>query len=194
MEFSYTAPPGFEPDPGVIRALRQEYPDLVPIWLNWIFKTPIDESGGRQEVCFGRWAMARVVDVPCSDYPPLKITNRPQVGAPPQPHLLEAIFQRPRPKNQAASDLPGGYVPMDWAVYHWVRETYGAKSTKEIKAAKVDAPRAQQQAASEAAALLEQYIQADLDAFSKPRLEAISEVEWKEIANRDLGSTPSAQR
>jgi len=194
MEFSYTPPAGFEADSGMVRALRAEFPDLVPLWVNWIFKKPVDSSGAREEVCFGRWAMGRVVDVPGADYEPLKITNRPQVNPPPQPHLLEAIFQRRRPRNQAGSDLPGAYVPMGWEVYHWVKETYGAKSVKEIKAAKVDRPRARKEAAEEAVEAEEQYIQDELAGFIQRKLETISDVQWREIADRDLGATPRPQR
>jgi len=194
MEFSYTAPPGFDADPGVIKALASEFPDLVPLWVHWVFKKPVDSSGAREEVVFGRWAMARVVDNPGQEYEPLRITGRPAYGSVKRPHLIEAIFQRRRARNQAGSDLPGAYVPLDWEVYHWIRETYGAKSAKEIKAAKVDGPRARKEAAEAAVKAEEQYIQEQLTDFIQRKLEAISDVQWREIADRDLGATPRLQR
>jgi hypothetical protein len=184
MYFTMVHPPGFEPVDWCVKVLRRAHPDLVPLWVNWVFRSPADE--GDQEVCFGRHAVARIVPDPHGVLEPLRIEALPLYGNRVKPTILEAIFQGPRDKSSKWSDLPGAYKPFDWEVLGWILENYGVKTEQEIYEAKVARPARAKAAAAKQKAEEDAYIRRDLDRFVEKQLAKVSEVEMKEWSLRDL--------
>lgn len=184
MFFTMVYPPGMEPEPHALASVRRAHPDMIPLWVNWVFRSPVDE--GDEEVCFGRHAIGRHVPDPHGVLEPLRIEAMPLYNRLPKPQLLEAIFQGPKDRNSKWSDLPGAYKPFDWEVAGWILENYGVKTEAEVYEAKVARPAAARAKAERAKKEEQEYIKRDLDRFVEKQLAKVSEVEMKEWALRDL--------
>lgn len=183
MFFTMVYPPGMEPEADAVAAVRRAHPDMIPLWVNWVFRSPADE--GDEEQCFGRHAIGRHVQDQQGALEPLKIEAMPLFKRLPKPQLLEAIFQGPKSKSSKWSDLPGAYQPFNWEVAGWILENYGVKTSREFYEAKVARPARARAAAERAKAEEQEYIKRDLDRFVEKQLAKVSEVEMKEWSLRD---------
>lgn len=183
MFFTMVYPPGCEPNADAVAAMRRAHPDMVPLWVNWVFRSPADE--GDEEVKFGRHAVGRVVDDPHGVLEPLHITATPTYNPLPKPTILEAIFQGPKDPTSKWSDLPGAYKPFDWEVFGWILENYGIKTAAEVYEAKVARPARARAAVLKAKQEEAAYIKRDVGRFVEKQLAKVSEVEMKEWSLRD---------
>lgn len=116
--FSTVFPPGLEPDPAIVAAIRQFCPDYVPLWSRWVFSAPYDASHAGEEVVFGRHVIARFIEGPTvtkHDFPGL---------APGVANYMEKLLCGASEKA-GETDLPGAFVPLDWAMVERLRQEYG---------------------------------------------------------------------
>lgn len=178
MEYYFTPDAGYGRDRQVEKALRRRYPDLVPIWIRWLFRSPAN-TGNPQVHAFGRHGLARVVTNPHHLIEPIKFEDSPPAKTP-YPHKIEKIFMGPS-ELAMALDLPGGYVPFDSDVLTWVQGAYGELSFSELKEEFINKPREAKKTAQRKAKEELAYIQNDVNRYVAKKMEAVSEVEMKNI-------------
>lgn len=122
--YSCVAPPGFEKDPAVTRAIQEFDPGALPIWRiqRWAFP--------------GADSVHLVVHHGIGRYYPFprqlrrRFYVRMPVGAEyPAPNFLDAIFEDTESPSYRMGG-PGEYMPWDWSVYRWCRRQFD-RITKE---------------------------------------------------------------
>lgn len=121
-------------DGKVTRAIQAIDPDLVPIWVKYIYKEPTDWNTNKIHV-IGRHGIGLVDKTPGIDPNPFNC-EMPLGGKAlgcrlERPNKIEHIFKGG--DDPRASDLPGKYIPFDWEVYKFVKDNYRRLSLKELK-------------------------------------------------------------
>jgi hypothetical protein len=167
-------------DPKVVKAIQKIAPDIVPIWVRYIYKEPTDWGTNRLHV-IGRHGLACVNKTPGVDPNPFQC-RMPQIPCQgvyfERPNQIEYIFKGKEDIN--ALDLPGEYIPFDWAVYDFVKASYRKNSFAEMKdhyiTKPLEARRKREQKQKEEAA----YRARDFQKYAARKLEQASEVEAKE--------------
>jgi hypothetical protein len=175
-EISCIPDPMYPPDRDVVKAIRARWPDLIPVWLRWVY---VNKDDGETRI-IGRHGLARHVDNPHYEHERLDALM-PTGERIPTPTLVEVMFEG---KRDLKTMFPGEYVPFDWLIYKYVEEHYATKSGKELKA-ELKAEHEEKAEQRQKAAEEQEYIQRDLDKFADKILDTISEVEMKEWALRD---------
>lgn len=173
MEYGTEPDPGYERDPLVVAAIHRRWPDLVPIWIRWVFKA----QDGNEEV-FRRHGLARVLSDPHNELVPLPLS----IGSlcKKRPHIVEKVFHTPDPM-QRYKDLPGPYEPFSWNVFNFVAENYRVNTPEELKKVFLTDEKERLAKAQRAAAEEMEYRDRDVQRFVSKKLEGTSEVEMKEM-------------
>lgn len=122
--YTCVAPPGFEKDPAVTRAIQEFDPGLIPIWRVQRWQFPgADSVHLTVHHGIGRY------------YPnPRQLRLRfhvtmPQGAEYPAPNFLDAIFEDTESPSYKVGG-PGEFMPWDWSIYRWCRAQFD-RITKE---------------------------------------------------------------
>lgn len=117
-KYTCVAPPGFEKDPAVARAIQSFDPGVIPIWRLQRWKFP------------GESKITLVVHHGIGRYYPYpRQLRRPfhcpmPVGAEyPAPNFLDAILEDTGTISFKMGG-PGTYMPWDWSIFYWCREKF----------------------------------------------------------------------
>lgn len=176
MELSCVPNAVYPWDKEVVAAIRRIAPDIVPVWVRWIFKDPDGKV-----VVFGRHALARVNKDKKNEGVawPVEMPSMPCNGMwfeAPNDELI--IWQSET--NSVAEDVPGDYKPFNWELYKFVADNYKHHDVKELKKRFIDDVKAARQSEREKLAAEQDYIKRDLDKFVDKMLDKVSESEVKD--------------
>lgn len=117
-KYSCVAPPGFEKDPAVTRAIQSFDPGVIPIWRLQRWKFP----GDAQETLVVHHGLGRYYPFPRHLRRPFHVTM-PAGAEYPAPNFLDAIFEDTSTITFKMGG-PGVYMPWDWSIYYWCREQF----------------------------------------------------------------------
>lgn len=179
----------------VMKAIQRIRPDLVPLWVRWVFKTP-PEWGPQEEVVFGRHGLGQIYNDPTHEIPVLKMLA-PTVKYPgvrlDRPHTLFLIWQTKT--NKLSPSLPGEYKAFDWELYHHVHDNFGYESidAKQWAHDYIEGIRDQRAKDQKKRQDELEYRLRDVNKFAQKVLENVSEVEMKEYALRDRTAKSSTK-
>lgn len=181
-------------DPVVMKRIQEFAPDAVPLWVQWVFRSPGADS--HVEV-FGRHALGRVLDKGRTDTYPFR------VHMPTMP-VLGMTFQKPNniwfvhdgAPHPTCKELPGNYLPFDDTILDRARQSaIGMRMTEEEYTAylkqkfvfgKLEARDARR--AAYAKDLLER--REHIRAYAQRQYDQISDVEWEQIRGQRLNPEP----
>lgn len=167
MEISCIPDAVYPWDAQVFKAIQRIAPDLVPVWVRWVFISPDGET-----VVFGRHALARVN----------KAKKREGVNwnveMPTMP-VNGCRFETPNDEltiiqaetSSIAPDLPGDYLPFGWNVYAMVRDNYKHHDIKDLKKRFIEDKKEALSREKKRLADEQEYKQRDLDKFINKKLE-----------------------
>ena len=178
MDYSCIPDSTYSPDPTIIAAIQKIDPEMVPIWIRWVFLSP--RNADREKVVvFGRHGYASHRKNPHSDRFLFNV-QMPVQSSHPVPNQLDAILHNlgdRAPSYQHGLDLPGGYVPWDWS---WVHSPLLSYSPKELKKRYITDAKAKHVAVKERNTIDREGRREELSKFVTKVLEGVSDVEWKE--------------
>lgn len=178
MEFSCIPDPMYPWDPAVVKAIREFDPTFIPVWIRWVFMKPLDEAGSYQTVVYGRHALGRVVKNPHGTLEPfpVEMPSMPCQGIWfSRPNMIERFWMGPQ-----QGELPGCYLPFDWSLWKFCRESYLETSAKKLKELTVDATKDTKERREAATQDELAYRSRDLEKFVQKKLDQVSEVDIKE--------------
>lgn len=115
--YSCVAPPGFEKDPAIIKAIREFDPQAIPLWRIQRWRTP-----SALEVNVVHHGIGRYFPVPRYLRRELRV-EMPMDARGPAPNMLDVIFEDDN-TLQYKQGGPADYVAWDWSVYAWCRFQY----------------------------------------------------------------------
>jgi hypothetical protein len=188
FELTCSPDPAHPWDPEVVKAIWRFDSGLVPMWVNWVFAPPGDDAG---RVVFGRHVLGRYEPHRKGDAPEFRVQmpTMPCQGIKfERPNVLELVLMMPtNTQYPDAPDLPGDYIPFNWAIVEWLRERYKAsqKGGKEIARDYINAQREATEKAQAARDDEMEYRRKDLEKYVNKKLEQVSEVELKNHFLRD---------
>lgn len=184
--YSTEPDPGFERDKLVVDALKRRWPDLVPIWVRWVFLTPT----GEPEI-FRRHGLARILDDPHHEMVPLPLEAGSSCSR--RPHIIEKIFHTPDPAAKY-KDIPGPYEPFSWNVFNFVAETYKARTPEELKKVFITDEKERLAETKRKNAEEMAYRDRDIHKFVQKKLDNSSEVEIKNMMLRRYFGGPEPEK
>jgi hypothetical protein len=114
MEYTCVPDAVYPWDARLMKKIWEFAPDTVPLWINWVFRTPRNETG-EQDVVFGRHGLGRAIRPHRSDLIPFRcaMPTMPCNGITfEQPNTIWFIHQGDSPSEKNV-DLPGDYLPFD---------------------------------------------------------------------------------
>jgi hypothetical protein len=157
-EFSLVDDPAYPKDPAVTAALKRLEPTAVPLMCRWVFLAPADQQTGvREELIFKRHGIGRVdmalqtegrtdqdlveseqalrlnnLEVPPGWIGGIPRYLDPTVGVLDDPGFLglPRVSDDPR-ETYKTPDLPGPYVPWDWALLRALERMHTVDHTTE---------------------------------------------------------------
>lgn len=101
-------------DPAVVRAMRTLYPDFQPLWVNYVYQSPLDTQ--KREIVVGRHAYGYSKGFPNHDVE-IPLPSRPFGGIKvDHPSRIEDDLSLGY--KQEFNDLPGDYLPFGWWLYN----------------------------------------------------------------------------
>lgn len=132
--YSCIPDPSYPWNPDMVKAIREFLPDVVPMWVQWVFMRP----NSKEKVVFGRHALGRTIKDPGRDLMPFRCSmpTLPCGGLHfEKPNRIWFIHEGER--NRDYPDIPGTYLPFDDSIVHRARESvrYMQLSDKEFRAA-----------------------------------------------------------
>ena len=117
-KYTCVAPPGFEKDPGVTRAIQSFDPGVIPIWRLQLWRFP----GEKRVTLVVHHGIGRYYPYPRQLRRPFHCTM--PVGAEyPAPNFLDAIFEDSETISFKMGG-PGTYMPWDWSTFYWCRRKF----------------------------------------------------------------------
>lgn len=171
-------------NPAIVKACREIDPTLIPLWVKWVFKRPMDDSRGWEYKVFGRHGLAKYVPNPVTERPGFKVLKGFNDQSP-IPNVMLEIFDDNRPdmKEEGQGDLPGKYLPFEWYIYYGVKSLFlNANKGTEHDTAVLVKRREDQKKQNED--FWEDFNRDKDDftrTFSQPRLDASSEIEARDF-------------
>lgn len=119
-------------DPERVKAIREFMPDVVPLWVQWVFLRP----NSKERVVFGRHALGRSIQEPGRELLPFRclMPSFPCQGLTfEKPNRIWFIHEGDR--NRDYPDIPGTYLPFNDTIVHRARESarYLKLSDKEYR-------------------------------------------------------------
>lgn len=199
--YSCIPDPVYPWDPEVVRRIQKFVPDVVPMWVHWVFKTP-PEASRRETVVFGRHALGRRLwnpGIPLQSFP----CTMPQMPC------QGLTFERPNQlwfvhdgaKNEEFPSLPGNYLGFDDSIVERAKDsalgfTMTEKEFVEFMVEKhINTPRRAQELRKAQIHDEMSYRDRDLKAYAKKQLDKISDVEMEEFlrsaGNRERERKPT---
>jgi hypothetical protein len=179
--YTCVAPPGFEKDPAVTKAIREFDRELIPMWRIQLWRFP----DSPREV--------RVVHHVIGRYFPLPKYRRGAFPCPvpmewrrPTPNFLDHVLEYTETEQHLRGG-PGDYVPWDWALYRWCRFHFD-KNTVEAwdrrhRARLAYIAKLQAEHVAELA-----YRKAQIEPYLQRKIDSVSDAEWKEYLSAVWGN------
>lgn len=118
MFYSCVPDPAYPWDPDVMRRIWVVAPDTVPLWVHWVFMSPQDTGEPKLEI-FGRHALGRCIKSSHTYLEPMRVLmpTMPCQGLHfEKPNAIWFIHQGEMGLHPKYKDLPGDYLPFDWAL------------------------------------------------------------------------------
>ena len=171
--YTCVAPPGFEKDPAVTKAIREFDPNAIPIWRIQRWRTPDHYELNVVHHEIGRY-------FPCPRYlraRPLRV-EMPMDARGPAPNVLDKVFEDDS-TLQYKQGGPGGYQPWDWSAYAWCRFQYD-KTTVEAWLRRTEARRAREKRELEALEAELEYRKKQIEPFLQRKAEELTPTDWKQ--------------
>jgi len=171
--YTCVAPPGFEKDPAVTKAIQEFDPQAIPLWRVQRWRMP-----SAPEVVVVHHGIGRYFPVPrYLRSRPLRV-EMPMDARGPAPNVLDRIFEDDS-TLQYKQGGPGDYQPWDWSTYAWCRFQYD-KTTVEawLKRAERKAARLAREAEALQAEL--DYRKRQIEPFLMKKAEELSDYDWKQ--------------
>lgn len=173
-------------DPTVMKAIWEHAPDAVPMWVQWVFHTPPEDSESGI-VIYGRHAIGRRIWHPRTE----PIGFRCLMPTMPCQGLT---FEKPNKiwfihtgsDNPLSRDLPGTFLGFDDTILDRVkRSALGFQMTDaeyqaHLKEELIEGPRKRLEKKQKALDEEMSYAQADLERYAAKQLERVSDVEIME--------------
>jgi len=116
--YTCVAPPGFEKDPAVTRAIREFDSELIPMWRIQLWRFP----DSPRMVTVIHHVIGRHFPIPRFMRRGFPVAM-PMDARHPAPNFLDAVLEYDE-TLQFKRGGPGDYVPWDWSLYRWCREQY----------------------------------------------------------------------
>lgn len=179
-------------DPVVMREILRYVPDAVPMWVQWVFETPLEDSRSEHMV-FGRHALGRKIWLPRAQHEGFRVLmpTMPCQGLTfEKPNLLWFIHMGA--DNPKSSALPGSYLGFDDTLLDRVKQSAVGfqMSDKEYEKFLMDtyvmAPLEARARRREKFAVEMEYAQQELERYAAKVSERISDVEAAEY-QRSVG-------
>lgn len=185
-------------DPDVVRRIREFVPDVVPLWVQWVFLSPSD-TGAPEPVVFGRHALGRSLKHQRGWLPPFKVAM--PSGWPglkfERPNLFWFLHEGAN-LNPKYRDLPGSYLPFDDSIVDrawrsWAgNQNMSDKEYKDLVMRDLLAPAERKKKKAEALAEQKQYAwDNDIGPYVQKQLDQVSDVEREEYERSKVGATPT---
>lgn len=187
--YTCVAPPGFEKDPAVTKAIHEFDPQAIPIWRVQRWRLP-----SAPELNIVHHGIARY-------FPWLRYLNSiplrvemPMGARGPAPNKLDTIFED-QDTLQYKQGGPADYQPWDWSAYAWCRFQYDKNTaTAWMRRATAKAARLKREREAMEAEL--EYRKKQIEPFLMKKAEEISEYDWKQYMEAvwGPGKTPDLRR
>jgi hypothetical protein len=130
--FSLSDPCLYPRDPAVTAAIRTFDPDMIPMWVSWVFLPDVKDAASHRPLVVGRHAIGHY-----SAFRPDEFHSTPILVPPnyfgPIPNHLDLILEN-GPGERPDAPLPGPFEPWDWKLYYKLRLMYARKTGKEAVA------------------------------------------------------------
>ncbi len=186
-------------DPVVMKAIWEFAPDAIPMWVQWVFHTPPEDSES-EIVIYGRHALGRKIWHPQSEVLPFPC-------AMPTMPCLGLTFEKPNKiwfvhtggDNPRSRDLPGNYLGFDDTMLDRAkRSADGFKMSDEeyrqqLREEYLEGPKRRREALRAAYEEELGYAHADLERYTAKQMENVSDVEIAEW-QRTVGQPKRASK
>lgn len=129
QHFTLTDPCLYPRDPAVTAAIRVFDPDLIPMWVSWVFLPDVADASSHEPLVVGRHAIGYYEPLKPNQFSQHPIYVPPSYSGP-VPNRLELILEN-GPGVRAESPLPGPFEAWDWKLYYKLRLMYARKTGKE---------------------------------------------------------------
>lgn len=180
-------------DPMVMKEILRYVPDAVPMWVQWVFETPLEDSRTEQ-VVFGRHALGRRLWTPRSKHEEFRVLmpTMPCQGLTfEKPNLLWFIHMGA--DNPQSSALPGTYLGFDDTLLDRVKRSAVGFQMSDVEYERflretyVTGPIEERERRREKFAKELEYAQQELERYATKVSERISDVEVAEY-QRSIGN------
>lgn len=185
--YTCVAPPGFEKDPAVTKAIHEFDPELIPMWRVQLWRFP-DSKRSRKVV---HHALGRYFPVSRNFHRGFHVTM-PTGSRKPAPNFLDAVLEYDE-TLQFKRGGPGDYVPWDWSLYRWCRFQFDKITVEAWErrhlARETRIARLQQAHMDELA-----YRKKQIEPYLLKKAESLSESEWREYLGAIAVRSPEIRR
>jgi len=178
--YTCVAPPGFEKDPAVTKAIHEFDPGAIPLWRVQLWRLPTGP-----EVIVVHHGIGRYFPVPrYFRKRPLRV-EMPLGARGPAPNALDKILEDDS-TLQYKQGGPGDYQPWDWSIYAWCRFQYD-KTTLESWLKRAERKAARLEHEREVAEAELEYRKKQIEPWLVKKAEQITPYEWKQYMNAMYG-------
>jgi hypothetical protein len=170
--YTCVPPPGYDPEPAIVEAIRTFDPGAIIIWRLQTWKAP----GRRLPVQVVHVGIARYSAVPTFERRHLQV-QMPAEPEHPVPNLLDTFFEGP----PVGPNGPAAYDPLDWAAVARAREKVGRLNVEEFDR-RIEARKTREALIREAWQEELDYIKQDVE----PRIlrtldEKVGDYDWEQL-------------
>lgn len=178
--YTCVAPPGFEKDPAVTKAIREFDPGAIPLWRVQRWRSPPNGV----EIILVHHGIGRYFPVPRYLRRALRV-EMPMDARGPAPNMLDKIFEDDSTLLYKQGG-PASYMPWDWSAHAWCRFQYD-KTTAEawLKRAEAKQYRLQREKAAMEAEL--EYRKKQIEPFLLKKAGELTERDWKQYMEATWG-------
>lgn len=186
-------------DPDAVRRIREFVPDVVPLWVQWIFLSPAD-TGAPKVTVFGRHALGRSVEQR-GWLPPFKVampSSWPGLRFR-RPNLFWFLHEGEN-RDPRYRDLPGSYLPFDDTIVDRAWRSWAGgqnmtdKEYRELLRRDLLEPAERREKKKEKAE--EERVRVwdeDVGPYVQRQLDQVSDVEREEYERSKVGATPTGE-
>jgi hypothetical protein len=181
--FSCVYPPGRQPAPEVVAAIREICPDIIPVWMSEVYLPPDSAT----PVLCGWHVLARHSWNPKGPHAQFG-TLMPPDWSGPAPNLMEIPIQgSPGPNGE-----PPPYEPLDWRTVAMLRKRYAAKSSTELIMKVLEENKARRARAQRHLMQEEMYQRRDVQRWIRKRMALWDASDWRQLYAQGKETRPHA--
>lgn len=169
--FSCVYPPGREPAPEVVAAVKEICPDIIPVWMSERYLPPDSNT----PVTLGWHVLARHAWNPRGPHVQFGI-HLPAGWVGPPPNIFEIPIQ-----GEPVDGQPPPYEPFNWRTVAMLRRRYAAKNSTEM-ILRVQADNRRRRALAKRRFMQEEaYKRRDMNRWIARRIEQWDVDDWKQL-------------